>query len=72
MQFLKSVIQFLQVGPSAISEIDDNQCVTCEYYHSLKNFNHMVPVSNFRIVYKVHTSVVLQRKSWLHYSEFSS
>ncbi len=42
--------------------------VICEYYHSLEIFNHMVPVSSFRIVYKVHTSVVLQRKSWhLHY-----
>ncbi len=70
MQFLKSGIRFLQVGPSAISEIDDRQCVICEYYHSLEIFNHIVPMSNFRTVYKVDTSVVLQRKSWLHYSIF--
>ncbi len=70
MQFLKSGIRFLQMGPSAISGIDDRQCVICEYYHSLKIFNHIVPVSNFRTVCKVHTSVVLQRKLWLHYSIF--
>lgn len=34
----------LQVVPSAISGIDDRQCVICEYYHSLKIFNHMAPV----------------------------